>query len=54
MLGLALPASAAETSYPMVESGVKEIVMNGEKLEGNYIPADKLKDVNDIVVTLGK
>ena len=24
-LGLALPVSAAETSYPMVESGVKEI-----------------------------
>ena len=36
-----------------VESGVKEIVLNGEKLEGNYIPADKLKDVNEITVTLG-
>ena len=29
MLGLALPASAAETSYPMVESGVKEIQKYG-------------------------
>ena len=37
-----------------VESGVKEIVLNGEKLPSNHIPADKLKDVNDIVVTLGK
>lgn len=37
-----------------VESGVKEIVMNGEKLEGNFIPADKLADTNEITVTLGK
>ena len=37
-----------------VESGVKEIVLNGEKLPSNHIPADKLKDVNNIVVTLGK
>ena len=28
-LGLALPVSAAETSYPMVESGVKEIQKYG-------------------------
>ena len=33
------------------ESGVTSIVLNGEKLEGNFIPADKLKDENDIVVT---
>lgn len=37
-----------------VESGVKEIVMNGVKLAGNYIPASELKDVNEITVTLGK
>ncbi|MCM1529665.1 MAG: hypothetical protein NC093_06665 [Alistipes sp.] len=36
-----------------VESGVKEIVLNGEKLESNYVPADKLADVNDITVVLG-
>ena len=37
-----------------VESGVKSVTLNGEQLPGNYIPADKLKDVNDIVVTLGR
>ena len=36
-----------------VESGVKEIVMNGEKLDGNFIPADKLTDSNEITVVLG-
>lgn len=36
-----------------VESGVASIVLNGEKLEGNLIPADKLKDENEVVVTLG-
>lgn len=35
------------------ESGVSSIVLNGEKLDGSFIPADKLKDQNDIVVTLG-
>ena len=37
-----------------VESGVKEITLNGVKLPDNYIPAAELKDVNEIVVTLGK
>ena len=36
-----------------VQSGVKEITLNGEKLSGNYVPADKLKDVNEINVVLG-
>ena len=36
-----------------VESGVKEIILNGEKLDGNFIPADKLADENEITVTLG-
>lgn len=36
-----------------VESGVTSIVLNGEKLDGNLIPADKLKDENEVVVTLG-
>ena len=30
-----------------------EIILNGEKLEKNYIPADKLADVNEIKVILG-
>ncbi|MBQ4225084.1 MAG: N,N'-diacetylchitobiose phosphorylase [Oscillospiraceae bacterium] len=36
-----------------VESGVKEIILNGEKLEGKLIPADKLRDENEIRITLG-
>lgn len=35
-----------------VESGVKEVVLNGEKLDGNYIPANKLGDVNEITVVM--
>ncbi|MGN0576097.1 MAG: GH36-type glycosyl hydrolase domain-containing protein [Ruminococcus sp.] len=35
------------------ESGVKEITLNGAKLEGCYIPADKLADVNEITVIMG-
>ncbi len=36
-----------------VQSGVKEIVLNGEKLDGCYIPADKLYENNEITVVLG-
>lgn len=36
-----------------VQSGVKSITLNGEALEGNYVPADKLNDVNEIKVILG-
>lgn len=36
-----------------VESGVKEVTLNGEKLNSNYIPADKLADTNEITVILG-
>ncbi len=36
-----------------VESGVASIVLNGEKLEGNFIPAAKLADENEVIVTLG-
>lgn len=36
-----------------VESGVKELILNGNTLEGNYISADKLTDVNEIKVILG-
>ncbi len=34
------------------ESGVKELILNGEKLDGCYIPADKLSAENTITVTL--
>lgn len=36
-----------------VESGVKEVILNGTKLDGNYIPADILSENNDITVILG-
>ncbi|MBQ8434597.1 MAG: N,N'-diacetylchitobiose phosphorylase [Oscillospiraceae bacterium] len=36
-----------------VQSGVKEITLDGEKLEGNYIPAERLADNNEITVVLG-
>ena len=34
------------------ESGVRELVLNGNKLDGCYIPADMLADENTITVTL--
>lgn len=36
-----------------VESGVAKLTLNGEKLDGNYVPETKLADVNDIVVVMG-
>ncbi|MCM1225837.1 MAG: N,N'-diacetylchitobiose phosphorylase [Clostridium sp.] len=36
-----------------VESGIKEITLNGEKLEGNYIPAEKLAPENTIIAVMG-
>ena len=36
-----------------VQSGVKELFLNGTKLDGNYVPADKLADTNEIKVVLG-
>ncbi len=36
-----------------VESGVKSVTLNGEAVDGNYISADKLADVNEINVVLG-
>lgn len=35
------------------ESGVASIILNGKKLEGNFIPASALEDENEVVVTLG-
>jgi cellobiose phosphorylase len=34
-------------------SGVKSLVLNGEKLEGNAVPVAKLKDTNAVEVILG-
>jgi cellobiose phosphorylase len=34
-------------------SGVKSVTLNGEKLDGNLIPADKLQKENKVVVELG-
>ncbi|MBE6844375.1 MAG: N,N'-diacetylchitobiose phosphorylase [Ruminococcus sp.] len=36
-----------------VQSGVKEIYLGGDKIEGNYIPAERLADNNEITVVLG-
>ncbi len=36
-----------------VASGVKSLTLNGEVLEGDLIPASKLKDKNEVVVVLG-
>ena len=36
-----------------VEGGVKEITLNGEKLDGNYVPASKLAAENKITVVMG-
>jgi len=36
-----------------VESGVAEIILNGERLEDNYIPAVKLAENNIISVRMG-
>ncbi|MCQ2494869.1 MAG: N,N'-diacetylchitobiose phosphorylase, partial [Lachnospiraceae bacterium] len=36
-----------------VASGVASLTLNGEKLDGNMIPASKLQAQNDVVVVLG-
>jgi cellobiose phosphorylase len=36
-----------------VQSGVKEITVNGTKLDGCYVPADILKETNEITVVMG-
>jgi cellobiose phosphorylase len=33
--------------------GVRSLTLNGDSLPGNLIPADKLKDRNQVVVVLG-
>ncbi len=36
-----------------VESGVAKLTLNGEELAGNYVPEEKLIDVNNIVAVMG-
>ncbi len=36
-----------------VESGVAKLLLNGEEMEHAFVPASKLKDVNEITVTMG-
>ena len=36
-----------------VESGVKSVTLNGQKLDDCYVPANMLGDVNTISVVLG-
>ena len=36
-----------------VQSGVKEMTVNGEKVQGNFLSADKLTDVTKVEVILG-
>jgi cellobiose phosphorylase len=36
-----------------VNKGIKEVTLNGEKISGNLIPADKLKETNVVVAVMG-
>jgi cellobiose phosphorylase len=36
-----------------VQRGVSHILLNGERVEGNLIAADKMQDENDVVVVMG-
>ena len=36
-----------------VQRGVKAMTVNGKRIEGNFVPADQLADVNEIEITLG-
>ncbi len=36
-----------------VQSGVKLVTINGEKLDGNFVCECKMKDINDITVVMG-
>ncbi len=36
-----------------VESGVKSVTINGEKLDSNFVDEAKMKDINEIVVVMG-
>ena len=34
------------------ESGYREFYLNGQRLEKNYVPADKMEDVNEVLVVM--
>ena len=36
-----------------VQKGVSHFVLNGERIEGNLIAADKMQDENKVVVVMG-
>ena len=36
-----------------VQSGVREMTVNGEKVQGNFLSADKLTDTTKVEVILG-
>ena len=36
-----------------VQSGVKEIVINGKTISGNYVPVSEMSETNNIEVILG-
>ena len=36
-----------------VQRGVRKLVLNGEPLEGNFIPAGKLAGENRVIVEMG-
>ena len=36
-----------------VQKGVKKIIINGEEIQDNLIPADKMKDENEVTVVMG-
>lgn len=36
-----------------VEKGVARLVLDGVELPGNLVPAEKIRDVSDVVVTMG-
>ena len=36
-----------------VQCGVKAMTVNGKQIEGNFLPADQLADINEIEITLG-
>jgi len=37
-----------------VQKGVRYIVINGERIDGNLIPLQKIKEENNVIVTMGR
>lgn len=40
-------------NYAGVQKGVNKIIINGKEIEGNFIPLDKMKKTNDVIVVMG-